>query len=277
MEKNEKSILSVDEKIKLRYSWLKIIVVISLLVLGFIKFLEVDFSTMFSQSSLNDILSLVLAIFSICLSVAFYFKSCDTSNQFYDNTYKFTKDISLILARMETGFTEKLGHIEEYTSPKNNQKNEKENIEKQDKELSDKQLKIDDEITNLLKDKIKDKNQIEELKAKLMKQTQEYNQLENEKKILNEELSKLKSSPNLEITNQLFSYMFNMIRRNNRLTKDDLRITSLTELRIFANDIIENSGEQFIDDAKTVNIINSDNRITDFGLRKFKRWIFEHV
>jgi len=72
-----------------------------------------DFNINLEQLNLNDVLSLVLAIFSICLSVAFYFKSCDSSNLFYDNTYKFTKDISQILARIESGFGEKLDHIDE--------------------------------------------------------------------------------------------------------------------------------------------------------------------
>ena len=63
--------------------------------------------------SFNDFLALVLALFSVALSVAFYFKANEASNQFYDNTYKFTKDMSEILGRIEAGFGERLRHLDE--------------------------------------------------------------------------------------------------------------------------------------------------------------------
>jgi hypothetical protein len=69
--------------------------------------------------SFNDLLSLLLAVFSVSLSVAFYFKANETSNQFYHNTYEFTKDISELLGRIESGFGERLRHIEEGTSTMN--------------------------------------------------------------------------------------------------------------------------------------------------------------
>jgi archaellum component FlaC len=69
--------------------------------------------------SFNDLLSLLLAVFSVALSVAFYFKANETSNQFYHNTYEFTKDISELLGRIESGFGERLRHIEEGYSTMN--------------------------------------------------------------------------------------------------------------------------------------------------------------
>ena len=67
--------------------------------------------------SFNDLLSLLLAVFSVALSVAFYFKANESSNHFYDNTYKFTKDISELLGRIESGFGERLRHLDEgYTN-----------------------------------------------------------------------------------------------------------------------------------------------------------------
>jgi hypothetical protein len=61
--------------------------------------LSIDFPTL---------LSLLLALFSVALSALFYFKATDTSNAFYDNTYKFTKDIAELLVKMESGFGERL-------------------------------------------------------------------------------------------------------------------------------------------------------------------------
>jgi hypothetical protein len=61
----------------------------------------------------SDLLALILALFSVWLSIAFYFKATDASNQFYDNTYRFTKEMSEMLGRIEAGFGEKLKHLDE--------------------------------------------------------------------------------------------------------------------------------------------------------------------
>ena len=63
--------------------------------------------------SFTDVLSMFLAISAIALSAAFYFKADESSQGFYNNTYHFTKDVSEILGRIESGFGEKLRHIDE--------------------------------------------------------------------------------------------------------------------------------------------------------------------
>ena len=59
------------------------------------------------------LLSLMLAIFSVGLAALFYFKATETSNTFYDNTYNFTRDIAQLLSKMESGFGERLRHLDE--------------------------------------------------------------------------------------------------------------------------------------------------------------------
>lgn len=59
------------------------------------------------------LLSLLLALFSVALSALFYFKATDTSNAFYDNTYKFTQQIAELLVKIESGFGERLRHLDE--------------------------------------------------------------------------------------------------------------------------------------------------------------------
>ncbi|NKF20871.1 hypothetical protein [Solimonas marina] len=66
--------------------------------------LTVDFPTL---------LSLLLALFSVALAAMFYFKATETSNTFYDNTYKFTRDIAQLLVKIESGFGERLRHLDE--------------------------------------------------------------------------------------------------------------------------------------------------------------------
>jgi hypothetical protein len=66
-----------------------------------------------SGFNFTDLLSLILAISAIGLSAAFYFKADESARDFYDNTYNFTKDVSVMLGRIESGFGEKLAHINE--------------------------------------------------------------------------------------------------------------------------------------------------------------------
>lgn len=77
------------------------------------KLLSSELQIDLSKFSFSELLALILSLFSVSLSVAFYFKASDTSNQFYNNSYKFTKEMSEILGRIEAGFGEKLRHLDE--------------------------------------------------------------------------------------------------------------------------------------------------------------------
>lgn len=66
-----------------------------------------------SKFDFSDLLALILALFAMAMSVAFYFKSTDSSNQFYDNIYNFTQKTSEILGRIEERFGERLRHLDE--------------------------------------------------------------------------------------------------------------------------------------------------------------------
>jgi len=50
-----------------------------------------QFSLDLSKFDFSDLLAMILALFAVGMSVAFYFKSTDSSNQFYDNIYNFTQ------------------------------------------------------------------------------------------------------------------------------------------------------------------------------------------
>lgn len=88
------------------------LIAICVIIVGFkLAFAQITFNL--AAFSFTDFLNLMLALFSVALSVAFYFKATDASNKFYDNTYKFTKDVSEILGRIEAGFGERLRHLDE--------------------------------------------------------------------------------------------------------------------------------------------------------------------
>lgn len=72
-----------------------------------------NFSLDLSKFDFSDLLAMILALFAIAMSVAFYFKSTDSSNQFYDNIYNFTQKTSEILGRIEERFGERLKHLDE--------------------------------------------------------------------------------------------------------------------------------------------------------------------
>jgi hypothetical protein len=77
------------------------------------KFSKSQISIQISDFSFSEFLSLTLALFAIALSLIFYLKATETSNTFYDNTYKFTANVSEILGRIEAGFSERLRHLDE--------------------------------------------------------------------------------------------------------------------------------------------------------------------
>jgi hypothetical protein len=143
---------NAKEKIRSRTNvvYLTILIVFAGIIAYKLLFSNLTFD--FSKFDFSDLLSLILAIFSISLAVIFYFKATETSNLFYDNTYKFTKDISEILGRIEAGFGERLKHIDDSysglinkfdrnTSPELDQK-----VEEVKKEFNTEKDKLEKEI-----------------------------------------------------------------------------------------------------------------------------------
>lgn len=112
MDENKKPLL----KGYTLYDWTKSICLIIILGLFCYKIGVSDINFDFSKFDFTDLLSLILALFAIGLSVAFYFKSTDSSSLFYDNTYKFTKDTSEMLGHIEALFGERLKHIDDFNT-----------------------------------------------------------------------------------------------------------------------------------------------------------------
>ncbi|TDF41571.1 hypothetical protein EYS14_01585 [Alteromonadaceae bacterium M269] len=92
------------------------------------------------------LLSLLLALFSVGLSALFYFKATDSSSAFYDNTYKFTKDIAQLLTKIESGFGEKLGNLEKNVSNLGSSTIHKKEIEKVKKQVQDDQRQVEEQL-----------------------------------------------------------------------------------------------------------------------------------
>lgn len=143
-------------EIRISIGTIKDIAIIALIVIVAWKAISADFSFSFENIKTNDLLSMLLALFAIGLSVAFFVKANEVSNMFYDNMYKFTKDNSELLGRMESGFSEQLRHLDQgYTG-------------------------LRDKFDKLPLDLGKTREKVEDEKAEVIKLTSEKNELLNE-------------------------------------------------------------------------------------------------
>lgn len=165
------------------WDWVKAICTIT--VVGVLSYkvyltpieLTVDFPTL---------LSLLLALFSVALAALFYFKATETSNTFYDNTNNFTKNIAQLLAKMESGFGEKLRNLDEgYSS----MRDYLQNSPTINSEISETKEKIKDEKEEIEK-VIEERNEIvSNLLDRAQLQEEEKNQILSKLKEKEDELS----------------------------------------------------------------------------------------
>lgn len=252
------------------WTWFKFIVGILVTLLLVYKLAVSNLSFNFSKFDFNALLALLLSLFAIGLSVAFYFKATDTSNLFYDNTYKFTKEISEILGRIEAGFGERLRHLDEgYSglinrfdigSNEQNIQDTKEEIEKEKQKLKQ-DVEERNQILNSLIEKAQleqeekeaIRKQLKEKEIEISKQNREVNFLRNRlhhDTDLNEiELIKLPPSvirtltdfvKRNNLTRELFQkYPMSVLSRKNKFNIDELskeELVRLLNMRIIHED-----------------------------------------
>ncbi|WP_444896923.1 hypothetical protein [Microbulbifer sp. SSSA005] len=178
------------------------ILLISLLLVLTWKLINSSISFSFQAFSFTDLLSVLLAFFAIALSTAFYFKATETSNRFYDNSYKFTKEMSEILGRIESGFGEKLRHIDEgynglrdkfdkmpfdVQQAREEERKEEKHIKEQENErnkiildLMEKARVADGEKEALLKELEKHTNELDKSRIELRRLQRKINEVESD-------------------------------------------------------------------------------------------------
>ncbi|MGP9492587.1 hypothetical protein [Psychrobacter sp. AOP7-B1-24] len=206
ISKREKPVVSelysFSEEIKNRESWAKIVIAIILTALVSYKIAIADINLDFSNFnfSFTDLLSLILAIFAISMSVAFYFKATDTSNKFYDNTFKFTKDISEILGRIEAGFGARLKNLDEgYSGLRDRFENGSSNseeldsnkieLEKEKEKLKQEVSEKDDILSDLMSKAELNENERTEVLNSLKSKEKEISNLSNQLQFLKREIN----------------------------------------------------------------------------------------
>lgn len=101
-----------------------------------------------NQFSFESLLSLLLAFFSIFISIFFYFKADETSNRFYDTSYDFMKEVSVTLGKIEERFGEKLNSLNDKISHLSAEKEEK---KEELQTVEDEKQKVIDELLDKAK------------------------------------------------------------------------------------------------------------------------------
>lgn len=220
-EKNGQKDNKIVRNIKL---WALFKFLVGLMFAGLItyKLIISDVVFDFSKFDFNALLSLLLALFAISLSVAFYFKATDTSNLFYDNTYKFTKEISEILGRIEAGFGERLRHLDEGYSGL---------VNKFDNGSSEKSIQETKE--EIEKEKLKLKQDVQE-RNNILNSLIEKAQLEQHEK---EEIRKQLKSKELEISkqNREINFLRNRLESENENEDANLDNYPSSVINLFVN------------------------------------------
>ena len=267
---------------KEKYEKITNLIVKNLLYLGFSFFIIFklwDLRIRIDNFDYLYFLSTVITLFAIVLSVLFYFKSTEQSNQFYNSVFNFIKDTSTLLAEMKKG----IGNLENevyrsHVVTQEESEEEKKQLEKEGKKISDEKNKIDDSISKILEENITNKKQLSELKNKIFQQSIKYARLEHEKALLDKEIDNLKKGSSDELKKSVFDYIRWMIRKNYNITKDDLCLLSSIELRRYVNRLCsEINNHAFINDAKKIGLLNEENRATQEGVVAFKNYICNNV
>lgn len=269
--KNKDTNLTPEKKDSKLWDIFKFIVgIIFTLVIAY-KLLISDIVFDFSKFDFNALLALLLSLFAIGLSVAFYFKATDTSNLFYDNIYKFTKDVSTILGEIKAGFGEKLQNLDKGYSglldrmdkggwAQHNEDIEETKSEKNEvKQSLDTKIKERNEIIqNLLekshieqKEKDKIKKSLEEKEKIIEEFEQELRRLQI--RLREQEISKL--SRDIDIPSRLLRFLIRRLHTS-ELNREDLNKDVVQE---FISDIISEIKECKLPEELYVDLI--ENRI----------------
>jgi hypothetical protein len=264
--------------------WFKLIAGVLLVGVVVYKLAISNWTFDFSKFDFNALLALILSLFAIALSVAFYFKATDTSNLFYDNTYKFTKEISEILGRIEAGFGERLRHLDEgysglvnkFDNGSNDQniKETKEEIEKEKHKLKQEVHERNEILNSLIEkaqleqhEKEQIRKQLKEKEIEISKQNRELNFLKNRLQHDNKEEEGIGID---ELPESIIKYLIDFVRKSEINPEVFLKYPSSIISRKFRPNIKELSRHELVE-LMNMRIINDNGEWTIHGIRILKQ------
>lgn len=233
--------------------------------------LTVDFPTL---------LSLLLALFSVGLAALFYFKATETSNTFYDNTYNFTKDIAQLLAKIESGFGEKLRNLDEgYSSVRDyiqNSSSSSKDIDETKQKIEGEKQEIEKAIEerNKIVRQLFEQSQLQEeekeaIAQQLAEKEQELEASQNELSRMNKKLfiERMRKRKEREIDSGIEEFTKDFVIRE----LDPERVVRLPPSRIrrMVDDILNKAPHQYIEDLERHGFF--DNGINSDGINFIRR------
>ncbi len=255
--------------------WTNVKCLIAILIAGVISYKIID--TPFNlQMDFPALLSLLLALFTIGLSAMFYFKATDTSNTFYYNTYKFTKDIAELLVRIESGFGERLKHLDEsYQSMlehygafphKDTTEDTKKEIKLEEKELENKLQQRDSLINELVARAKLQEGEKAEFVSRLKEQDEALQRAHQDMFFLKQKLSR--SMPE-SIVYDYPAHFIDFIRKHviPTLDLDFVARGSLESLKRRFRQIHDGLPKAFLDELKEFGLLESEGLLSQEGLK----------
>ena len=274
-EKKPALTLTPMEKVALRNSWLKIGVFGSLTLVAVVKIWQADFSAVLTGFDFSDLLSLFLAMFSIALAVLFYLKATDTSNVFYDNTYRFTKDVSEILGRVEAGFGERLKHLDEgYTGLKSAVEKipyDRREAEEEIKEEEAQVQKVEEERTKMIEELAErarlQQEEKTELFSRLRATDEELSSARRELHFMRRRMAEAESGHADDVAHRLPLRLQHYLRVI--VSEIDRDLIQGAPIRIVNREFkssLENHPEEFRHELRKVGVLDEDMDLTRFGL-----------
>ena len=205
-------------------------------------------------------LSTVMAIFAIVLSILFYFKSTEHSNEFYNNVFSFIKETSTILAELKAN----IGHIEQgvYKSLFPDASNTKEELEK----IKIKEQTLKEQLKQSIEENAKDKAAKQQLQKYVETASMELAKLENEKQFLKEENKNI-------IEPRLFDYLYTRLQLQNK-ERRCMYLEHPSRLKIKLNRLFEiTENIELIRDAKKIELIDENKNVMHDKFHSFIQYI----
>jgi hypothetical protein len=233
--------------------------------------------------SFNDLLALLLALFSVYLSIIFYFKANDTSNMFYNETRRFTKDMSELLGRIEEGFGEKLRHLDEgYIRVRDRL----DNIDyargatyAQVKKEEDKLNLFSDERDRIIADFAAKSKVNDEERNRLIKELESANENLAEAKLTLSEMKKGSEDP-AKITSStkrkalLLGYIISQLQEKSE-GFFDLSNLSVSEIKLLFDNCRDRLGAKAIVDMRSFGFVDENQFLTTDGAISIQRYAIE--
>lgn len=285
MNKEDKTINYNNETLsKKLWSVFKFSTGIIILIIVAYKLIVNEISINISNIDYTVLLSFLLAFFSIVLSMMFYFKSSDSSNQFYDNTYKFTKDISTILGRIEAGFGEKLQNLDKgysgllnkidngsnSTTPKEIEETKTDKIEVE-KSLKNEVKERNEIINKLIEKSHLEKKEKEDITKSLYDKEKTIIKLEKDLRFLQSKFERQTTNTILEnVPPRLINFFKRYFIRLNINFENINRSYMQEVVKEFIPDENNRSNDKLYNDLIESRIIDSENNLTLRGLNVLK-------